>query len=287
MQDLQQDSGNPLKKHFRQPKIYITLPSKGKSYPEGSFVPTENEEIPIYAMTAKDEIMMKTPDALISGQSTVEVIQSCVPNIKNAWSIPTLDMDAILIAIRIATYGDTMDIDITTPVTKEDKTYSVNMRTMLDNVTSAEFQDTLYLDDMTIKIRPLSYKEFTQNSLKSFEEQRIFNILNDDSVTEGQKIDVFNKAFRNLTELTIASVENSIVSIDIDGQSVTNHDHIKEFIQNAEKDVYRKIVNHVEAERLKFAIKPLTVDATPEEIEQGVPETYTVPITFDHSNFFG
>jgi len=31
----------------------------------------------------------------------------------------------------------------------------------------------------------------------------------------------------------------------------------------------------------------LTAEATPEEIEKGVPETYEVPITFDQSNFFG
>lgn len=73
---------NPLKKYFRQPKVYVTLPSKGEYWPDGTIEIPESGEFPIYAMTAKDELAMKTPDALLNGQATVDVIQSCVPNIK-------------------------------------------------------------------------------------------------------------------------------------------------------------------------------------------------------------
>ena len=35
---------NPLRKYFRQPKVYITLPSKGKFYPKGDIeIPETNE----------------------------------------------------------------------------------------------------------------------------------------------------------------------------------------------------------------------------------------------------
>jgi hypothetical protein len=34
-------------------------------------------------MTAKDELMFKTPDALLNGQSTVEVVKSCIPAIQD------------------------------------------------------------------------------------------------------------------------------------------------------------------------------------------------------------
>ena len=101
---------NPLAKHFRQPKLYIQFPSKGNFYPDGSLEETETGDYPIFAMTAKDELTIKTPDALLNGQATVSVIQSCVPNIKNAWHVPSIDVDAILIAIRIATYGEKMDL---------------------------------------------------------------------------------------------------------------------------------------------------------------------------------
>ena len=110
-------SSNPLAKYFRQPKIYISLPSQGKYYPPGVLVETENGEYPVYSMTARDELTFKTPDPLFNGQATVDVIQSCFPHIKDAWRIPSIDMDAILIAIRIATFGEDLDIDIKIPET--------------------------------------------------------------------------------------------------------------------------------------------------------------------------
>ena len=108
---------NPLGKYYRQPQIYITLPSKGRYYTPDVFTPTENGEIPVLPMTAKDEMAFKTPDAMMNGQATVDVIKSCVPNIKNPWKMTNYDTDTVLLAIRIATYGETMDITFTTPVT--------------------------------------------------------------------------------------------------------------------------------------------------------------------------
>ena len=81
---MQINSSNPLAKHFRQPALYIKLPSSGRFWPDGSIEIPLNGEIPVYPMTAKDEIMIRTPDALLNGAGTVSVIQSCCPNILDA-----------------------------------------------------------------------------------------------------------------------------------------------------------------------------------------------------------
>ena len=112
------ENTNPLGKYYRQPQIYIKLPSRAKYYSADVFTPTETGEIPILPMTAKDELAFKTPDAMMTGQATVDVIQSCAPNIKNAWKMVNYDTDTILLAIRIATYGETMDITYTVPTVK-------------------------------------------------------------------------------------------------------------------------------------------------------------------------
>ena len=80
------ENTNPLNKYFRQASIYVSLPS-GTNYPTDVVAPSETGEIGVMAMTAKDEIRFKTPDALMNGQGVVDVIQSCVPAIKNAWSL--------------------------------------------------------------------------------------------------------------------------------------------------------------------------------------------------------
>jgi len=284
---MSQITPNPLSKYFRQPKVYISLPSQGKYYPPGSLEVNENNEYPVFAMTGKDEMTIKTPDALLNGQATVDVIQSCVPAIKNGWLIPSLDVDAILIAIRIATYGEKMDITTKTPVTGEEKDFEVDLKVMLDQVSQNEFNDVLTYQDLTIRMRPLSYKEFTEVNLKTFEEQRIFATIEDSGLDDGEKLARFSQSFAKLTDLTFGSVERAISSIVVGDQEVTDRQHIAEFVSNADKSLFETIQEHLTNEKNKFELKPLVVDATEEELAQGVSATYEVPITFDSSNFFG
>jgi hypothetical protein len=50
---------NPLKQYFRRPAIYLRLPSNGKFYSQGAIDLPDNKEIPVYPMTAIDEITTK------------------------------------------------------------------------------------------------------------------------------------------------------------------------------------------------------------------------------------
>lgn len=287
MPEMTHNQPNPLQKYFRQPKIYIPLPSRGQFYPPNSIQMPETGDFPVYPMTARDEIMMKTPDALVNGETTVQVIQSCMPNIKNAWDVPSIDLDTILLAIRIASYGENMEIDINVPVTGEERKYDLNLVTLLDSLSSETYTPTVDVDGLTVHLKPLTYRDFTETSLKTFEEQKIFNLLNNDTVGTEEKLLKFNQSFRKLTDLTILTLEKSIHCISGADFQVREPAHIREFVDNADKSVFKAIVDHVEKQKDKFSIKPLKISATPEEIAQGVPETYQVPLTFDSSVFFG
>jgi hypothetical protein len=243
------------------------LPSGGNFYSPGSIEMPETQELPVFAMTAKDEITFKTPDALLNGQATVDVIQSCIPSIKNAWNMPSLDLDAALIAIRIATYGEKMDVNTKVPNTLEERTYEVDLRNILD-------------------LQPLTYQQFTQSALKTFEEQRVFQLVNNDELSENEKLVRFNKSFNKLTELTVGLIIASIRQIDVGTEPVTDPAHIKEFIENAEQKFYTQITEHIEKQKQKFSVKPMTVQTEQEDIDKGAPETFEVPIMFDQSNFF-
>jgi hypothetical protein len=277
---------NPLQKYFRQAKVYITLPSRGKWYsPEALDMP-ENGELPVYAMTAKDELTMKTPDALLNGQATVDVIQSCVPNIKNAWKMPSIDLDAVLIAIRIATYGENLDIETKIPGSGEEKKYSVDLRKILNKLVSVDFNHIISIEGIKINIRPLIYQEFTKSSLKTFEEQRLFKLVTDEKISEEEKLVKFNESFKKLTDLTIDTMAKSICSITTDDVEVTNPDHILEFVQKSDQKFFKQVLNHLEKEKKKFQIEPFTVETTEEDQQKGAPKRFEIPVTFDQSNFF-
>lgn len=279
---------NPLSKYFRQPKIYIRLPSSGMFYSPGSLEKTESGEYPVYAMTAKDEITIRTPDALLNGQAIVDVIQSCMPNIKNAWSIPSIDVDAILTAIRLASYGEKLELTVTVPEIEEQRTYDLDLRMVLDKLLDAAYDSQVTVnEDITIFTRPLTYKEFTQHAFKTLEEQKIFKIVNDDLLSDEEKIERFNISFSKLTNINVGVITQSIAKIAVPGTEVTDPAHIKEFIDNADKEFYNKVLDHVEKQKNKFVIAPIVVSTTDEDRAKGAPESFEVPINLDTANFFG
>jgi hypothetical protein len=277
---------NPLRKYFRQPKVYITLPSKGNFYQEGVLEMTENKEFPVFAMTAKDELIIKTPDALLNGQATVDVIQSCIPNIKHAWQMPSVDLDACLVAIRIATYGESLDITTKVPVLGEDRQFTVDLRQVLNKLVTPTFDYKLKIGDISVELRPLTYKEFTETNLKTFEEQRIFQLVNDDELDDAERLNRFGQSFKKLTDLTVGMLTKSIAKLTIGDEEVTNPTFINEFIDNVDKEFFKSITDHLEKQRKMFAIEPIKVESNEEDVAAGVPKTWEVPITFDQSNFF-
>jgi len=277
---------NPLRKYFRQPKVYITLPSRGKFYPEGVLNMPETGELPVFAMTAKDELIIKTPDALLNGQATVDVIKSCIPNITNPWLMPSVDLDACLVAIRIATYGEKLDITTRVPVLGEEREFSVDLRQILNKLVTPEYENILKLNDINVELKPLSYKEFTDSNLKTFEEQRIFSLVNDDNMDDSEKLSRFSESFKKLTDLTVNMLSKSIAKIQIGDDEVTSQSHIEEFVDNVDKEFFKGITDHLEQQRKKFAIEPIKVKSNEEDVAAGVPEEWEVPVTFDQSNFF-
>ena len=281
------ENTNPLNKYFRQAAIHITLPSNG-DYPPHVVTPSATGEFPVMPMTAKDEIKFKTPDALMNGQGVVDVIQSCIPNIKDAWQIKSYDLDTILIAIRIATYGETMDMNFNVPNTSETVAHSINLPALLDDI-SRQKVDTEFTmkDGLRIAVQPLTYRDMTSTSLQTFQQQKMYTAIQDSKLSDDDKAKRFNDAFRKLTELNASIILKNIASITMtDGTVITDPAHIKEFVDNANATVIKEIENKLTDLRGQGAVKPLKMKATEEQIKKGAPASYEVPVTFDTSNFF-
>lgn len=288
MNNFGQKPANPLANFMRQPKIYIRLPSDGAYWEDGSLVMPETRELPVYSMTAQDELTFKTPDALLNGQAVVDVIQSCIPNIKNAWSTPNLDIDVILIAIRIATYGETMEIGHKVPNTQEEAEHVIDLRYIIDHIMSnSQWNEVVEINEtLTFYIRPLTYKHLTRTSIKTFEAQRLMQTINNDDLSDEKKLEIFNRSFKEMSSITVELLVDSIIMVQAGEHVVKDRAFIKEFIENADTSIVQKIQDHIESLKTKSGIQPLTINATPEQIELGAPVTYELPISMDNSNFF-
>jgi hypothetical protein len=270
---------NPLKQYFRRPSIYLKLPSKGVGYDTDVLVMTETGELPVYPMTAIDEISSKTPDSLYNGSAVVDIIKSCVPNIKNPWKISSTDLDAILVAVRIATNGNEMDIETTCPSCSEELKYGINLSFILNNFRPGDYDKPMELAEMKFKFRPLNYKELTESGTRQFEIQKTMAMIN--NMPDGDERE--KKSGELLKTITVSTLEvlaSTIESIQIPDTIVTEKAYIIDFLQNCDKRIFEAIKDKSVSLRETTQLKPLQIKCTACEHE------YDQTFTLNVSDFF-
>ena len=273
------NSNNPLQKHFRQPAVYLRLPAGGRFWDSKALEMPESMEIPIYPMTIKDEITIKTPDALMNGQGVVDVIHSCCPNIKNAWATPSVDMDAIFIAIRIASYGSSMDIDSVCPHCGEENRHAVDLTQLLDRIQPPDYAP-VEIEDLTFEFMPQNFKNYNDANLVVYEQQKLIAAITDSTLTDEEKVQQFNTIFPRLTDMNVGNIVNNILAINANGSRVTERHHVKEFIMNCDRKVFAQIKQTVDTFADSAKIKSLAAQCT------ACSGTYSQELTFDQANFF-
>lgn len=272
---------NPLQQYFRQPAIHIKLPSSGDFYPTGSIDMPPTGEIPVYPMTAIDEITYRTPDALFNGSATTSVIQSCIPSIKNPWLMPATDVDTILVSIRIASYGHKMELESKCPHCGNEATYSVDLRTVLDKIQSPDYTKIIKFRDMEIYFKPMTYQNLNDNNQKQFTEQRKLQSL--DMMSEGNeevKIHALTQALKQITEVTVEALAQSIAAIKTPNALVNEPAYIVDFLKNCDRSLFNQIKDHIVSEKSKAEIQPMSMTC------QECSKDYQQMLTLDMSNFF-
>lgn len=274
-------STNPLQQFFRQPVIYLKLPSDGQYWPAGSLDMPPNRELPILPMTAIDEITYRTPDALFNGNSVISVIQSCVPNVKNAWKIPSVDLNTVLVAIRIASIGQDMDVDTTCPACSHTESYGINLNQLLDSMPKPDYSEVITYGDLEVFFKPIDYETQNQINVLQFEQQKIIQSVQDSERTEDEKITILNSALKEITNITVKAIASSISGVRTPAALVSDLNYIEEFLNNCDRALFNKIRDHAIKLRMDSEIPPMKLTCTE------CSNNYEQPIIMDSANFFG
>jgi hypothetical protein len=271
---------NPLTQYFRQPAVYIKLPSNGKYYAEGAIAMPPNQELPVYPMTAIDEITYRTPDALFNGNAVVNVIKSCVPAIRDPWSIPAMDVDTILVAIRMASYGTTMEISTTCPHCKNEADYGIDLRQTLDSMRAPDYSKPVVDGDLEIYFKPMSYRNLNENNQRQFEEQKILQVLPVTDMPDEQRMSTLSAALMKLTEITVSALAQSISAVKTPSALVSEPEYIEDMLKNCDRRLFGKIRDHIIETKLNAEIQPLKI------VCGECTKDYLQAITLDMTSFF-
>lgn len=274
------ETTNPLRQFFRQPAIYIKLPSDGVNWPSGSLEMPHNREIAVYPMTAIDEITYRTPDALFNGQAVINVVQSCIPAIKNAWHMPNIDINTVLIAIRIASHGHELEIESNCPACNESEEYSLDLRTVLDQIRTPDYNQLLDQGDLQVVFRPLSYELQNYHSQKQFEQQQLLNSITRSDLSEDEKLARINAVMSEITKLTIEVLAGSIAGIRTPDSFVSDQAMLTEFLTNCDRMMFNAIRDKVVDLRKDSDLQPVHLKCN------SCNHEYDQPLNMDMTNFF-
>lgn len=271
-------SQNPLQKYFRQPKIYVNLPSKGV-YNKPGTIDGDATNLPICGMTGMDEIILKTPDALFSGESTVKIVESCCTGIKNAWDMSNLDTDLIFTAIRVATYGNTMGVVNTCPQCQSVNDYDVDLNRVIDHFSNCQYDNRVVIDDFLITIRPLTYKQTTEFNLNNYQlQKKLAQAESIEDKVEQQKL--INELWQELADVQNTLYFNSVESVETTDGIVTERAFITEWLSNCDKRIFDSIKQTIDKNRNSWQIPTFPVKCDNCETE------VNLYVDLDHSNFF-
>jgi len=269
---------NPLKKYFRQPKVYIGLPSKG-IYNQPGALNGDPTNIPVFGMTGMDEILIKTPDALLNGEATVKVIESCCPIIQDAWDLCLLDLDMILTAIRIATQGNTMQVSHACTNCGAINDYDVELGTVIEHYSKCEYDSKIVLKDLSVKIQPLTYKQWTEFQVKNFQLQRQLKQIME--ITDpAQQTALVSEMYTKITSIQKEAIFLQIASVDTGNQIVEEREFISEWLANCDKTIFDAVKAIVEKNRIAWEIPKISAKCDSCGTENNVS------ITLDQASFF-
>lgn len=271
---------SPLKKYRRQPKLYVSIPSNGKWYNENIVAENTYTNLAVFSMTASDEILFKTPDALINGIATSKNISSCIPAILDPWKIKTLDLDAILIAIRIASYGETMNINTVCNKCSAENTYEVDLQSYLDYFASKTYVDKLSYNNFVLTFAPLNYKQWSDIQKQQTSYSRALNLQVSKIKNETEKEEFIQTLIDKINYLVAQSILDQVVSIEVDGEVETDPVEIKEFLENQDVELYHKIKKLIERNTKEWSLPEENIECTSCNAKSNIK------VSLDTSDFF-
>jgi hypothetical protein len=226
---------NPLTKYYRVPGVYVRLPTDGAFMPPGSIDWTMNREVAVFPLRSADEMLLKNPDALMSGHAIESLLRSCVPAIRFPRLISSPDLDVLLIAMRAATSGETLELDVTCPQCQKAMTTHVSLGHMFTTIQTVDADNPVRLnDDIVVHMRPHNLANGTQLAMVSFEETRKVQAV--ENAEPEVRIKQVTASMQRITDLSVEVLASCVVRVVVREGSITDQSMILDFLRNVNKN---------------------------------------------------
>ena len=234
---------NTLEDFYRTKDIYIKLPSGGKWYKNKPKL-SVSEEMGIMPMTARDEMILKIPDSLYNSESLFSVVKSVAPDIDDPYEICLPDLDAILIATRVVTQGNNMNVTTKCPKCSEVNDYTIDIPTLLSKIKPITEEIEIQIKKLKLKLKPNTLAIITASNIENVEISRLKPLIvkaeKDGDYSKSK--DLVQESFNRIAAANLTVVADMIESVTTpDGKVVTDFLEILKWIQNLDLNNTEKI----------------------------------------------
>lgn len=280
-------SDNPLSQYFRQATTYVKLPTKGLWYQDGSVNLTVDGEVAVYPLSAIDDIMLNTPDAMLNGQALEKVIKNCVPDVKNIKNLLIPDLETIFVGIKSASNNGKFELDRKCPKCNYENTYEMLCNGILSTLEYINEADTQvkFDDQLIIWVKPYTFEMRQMFIKREFEEERLLRSIDESNKTvdELTKAKILAESVGRISEITFELVSRSVEKIYMVQKDtyVTDKKFINEWLTSISKtqaDIVIDAVNKLNAVGVSKQFNAVCTSCNHEWEET---------MNFDPSSFFG
>lgn len=268
------ESVNPLTAGFKKiPGLSVLLPTKAILYNSEQVKESvlRSGEIHIHPMSAKDELILKSPDLLLNGEAFRMVVRRCIPEILEPLDLYQPDVDAVMIGLRIVTYGEELAMRVDNPFYDREKEgsqreldYSINLKPVLSQSKFAkdkkEFM-TVLENKQVVTMAPIRFREGIEIIQADLNELNIEN-----------KEEIFEKRLQIFEDTMLAMI------LEVDG--ITDKKQLKEWLGGMPVSMFKAI-----SEKVDFlaSLGPNLITKIKDPITN---ETWEVSLPINPADFF-
>lgn len=283
---IKQAATNPLTQFYRKPGAFVTLPSGGRFYKNAPTL-TESNELAVYPMTAKDEMILKNPDALFNGEAVRQVLASVVPDIANVNEMPAPDVDLVLVAMRMASYGDDLNLDVAHGCDASKgkvQSITVSLGSVVGSMKPIDpnLGQVRLSSGLTVIIRPYNLADQSRLLKSQFTSMRQIQAMDaNENLSTQEKTEMANREYANMVDLAQELLTGCVQRVVLpDGQEVTDRTHIADWMKNLD----RASIDRLDQELKRFQEFGIIREVTTKCDYCG--ETYKTDMLFDPTSFF-
>ena len=242
---------NPLIEDLSFPPISICLPTSGYWYDDGVVDPIADPlDLEVKPIGILAEQNFRDPWLLASGKAIPRLIKEVCPAILQPEELAEVDIEAILLATRLASYGDMMklthkcqyknvDAEGDGEGCDEENELDLNIQefiTRYDQIRNFEdYMVELAAVAHKVYLRPTPYKQSLQVLRQAVKAEQTFRLFDDmtaeDFVMDSDKIGNYTQLADLTSDVTVSSIVESISYVTtVKGEKVYDKSTIREWL---------------------------------------------------------